>query len=198
MSRVLQLPSRSRCAAASSARIPRWPRRAWRRRRLRTDVKRESEHVYPQLGGQPRQFQRRFRIAAEFARQVGDRAGTAIRHAQQQGGAPGSGRNLRTSSGLSATKVLTPYSSALRMSLGRLIGCVWMQQRRVDAQARYQLHFARGGQIQQPTLCDHGPDHRRMRQRLERVVQVHAGSAFCRRRYCARMRSQSTISSGEP
>ncbi len=36
--------------------------------------------------------------------------------------------NLRTSSGLSATKVRTPNLSALRMSCSRLIGCVWMQR----------------------------------------------------------------------
>jgi len=69
------------------------------------------------------------RVAAEFARQVADRAGAAEGHAQQQRDfARRSGGISAPRSGLSATNVRTPYSSALRMSRSRLIGWVSMQR----------------------------------------------------------------------
>ena len=95
----------------------------------------KSPHVDAQCGGQPRQRRApppdRSRTCATDRT---PRRGCGTRRAAAATRARRSARNLRTSSGLSATKVRTPYSSALRMSRSRLIGCVWMQRARLDAQ----------------------------------------------------------------
>ena len=59
--------------------------------------------------------------------------------------------------------------------MSRLIGMRVDAARRVDAQLGDELGLAGGREIQPPAELDDGLDHRRMRQWLERVVQVDAG-----------------------
>ena len=82
--------------------------------------------------------------------------------------------NFFTSSALSATKVRTPKCRAFRISRSRLIGWVWMQRSGATRKARRELHFAGGGQIEQAARLDDGAHRRRMRQRLQRIMQIDA------------------------
>ena len=43
--------------------------------------------------------------------------------------------------------IFTPRCSALRMSMSRLMGCVWMQRAGIDAELRDELRLAGGGQV---------------------------------------------------
>ena len=45
----------------------------------------------------------------------------------------------------------------------------------VDAETGHELHLAGGGEIKESTLLQHRADHGRVRQGLERIVQIHAG-----------------------
>jgi len=62
------------------------------------------------------------------------------------------------------------------MSSGRLMGWVWMQ--RSGSTPLDELHFAGGGEIEETAFREHGLDDRRMRHRLEGVVQIHARQRF--------------------
>ena len=68
-----------------------------------------------------------------------------------------------------------PYSSASRMSLLRLIGWVWMQRSASMPCARTTLDLSGRGEVEKGALVAQRRDHGRMRQGLERVVQIHAG-----------------------
>ena len=130
-----------------------------------------------ELARQPRQLECRSSGSQPNLRDRShDRAGAAERHAQQQLGlvavAPELAHLIRV---VGDEDLARPRCSALRMSMSRLIGCVWMQRAGSMPEPRDQLHFAGGGEIQPAAQLDDGPHHGRMRQRLERVVQVDAG-----------------------
>ena len=193
------MSSMSKRAELLAPRLPQQPRAGLdgldvleRIGRLRADVEGKPAHVDAQLRGQARQLQRVFRIAAELARQVADRARAAERHAQQQLGlvaiaagtcAPRPGCRRRRS--------CTPACSALRMSLSRLIGCVWMQRAGSMPRRDDQLHLAGGGQVEVAAQRGDGAHHGRVRQRLQRVVQVHARQRLLQACGTARARARS-------
>ena len=82
--------------------------------------------------------------------------------------------NFAISSALSTTKVLTPKSSACRMSDPRLIGCVCTQRPGRDAGVADQVHFAIRRQVKPGPLAREHLDDRAVRQRLQRVVEIDA------------------------
>ena len=98
-------------------------------RGLRADVERQPAHLDAQVGRQrapaPAGPPDRSRTCATGRT---PRPGRGTTRAAAARPAPRWRANLRTSSGLSATKVRTPKSSALRMSCSRLMGWVWMQR----------------------------------------------------------------------
>ena len=187
-------PSFSRRAAAMQpARRPRSPRRActasgaceptWKDR-PRTSM--------PSSAARRASSSSVLRIAAELARQVArPRRGCGTTRAAAA--PPGRRRraNLRTSSGLSATKVRTPNCSALRMSASRLIGCVWMQRSGATPRRATSCTspvVARSRKPPSPMMvCTTAA----MRQRLQRVVQVDAAAAPCAACGTARARARS-------
>ena len=124
---------------------------------LRADVEREPLHLDAELRGEPRQLQRdpqdRSRTCAT-GRTPRRGCGTTPAATAARGRAMRA--NLRTSSGLSATKVRTPKSSALRMSCARLIGWVWMQRSGSTPRRRTSCTSPVGRQIEESALL-HAP-----------------------------------------
>ena len=143
-------------------------------RGLRTDVERDALHLDALPGGQPRQLQRVLRVATELPRQVADRARMTKRHAQQQRGAPGIGTELAHLVGIIGDKGADAVLERV-MDIALALDRMRMNAaRRIDIEAGGELHLARGRHVQPTALVDDRAHHRRMRQRLERVMQVDA------------------------
>ena len=121
-----------------------------------------------------------------------DRARGAERDAQQQLRAAARGaRTCAPRRDCRRRRCARRTRSALAMSAGRLMGCVWMQRSGATPRRLHQLHLPGGGQIEEAALADDRLHHRRMRQRLERVVQVDAAAAPCAACGTARARARS-------
>ena len=141
---------------------------------LRADVEGQPAHLDPDFAREAGERQQILGIAAELARQVADGARAAERHAQQQFGPTGVGSELAHFVGIvghehahAAVQGGADVDVALdRMGVDTAL--------RVDAHARHELHFTGRRQVEETALAHDGADHGRMRQRLQRVVQVDA------------------------
>ena len=142
--------------------------------RLRSDVKRQSTHLDADVGGEPRQAQQVLRIAAELAREIAHRSRAAEGHPQEQLRAVGVTLELAD-----LVRVVRHERAHAEMQ-GVADVHVALDRVGVDAslgryaQALYELHLARRGQIEEGALLDHRAHDGRVRHGLERVVQVHA------------------------
>ena len=82
--------------------------------------------------------------------------------------------NFASSAALSTTKVRTPAATASAISLGFLIGCVWMI-RSATRRARQHRELLGGGDVEAAALVGEHRQHGIVRERLDRVVEAHEG-----------------------
>ena len=128
-----------------------------------------------EFAGQARELEQVFGITAEFARQIDDGARRPERHAQEQLCLVAVTLELAHFVGVVGDERLHAEVQRIADIDVALDGMRMDAARRVDAELRDELGFTGGGEVQPATELDDGLDHRRMRQRLERVVQVDAG-----------------------
>jgi hypothetical protein len=168
--------------ARSARRRRRSPRRTSRVRDLGTDVKRKpltrtpSARASDSSGRTATGSQPNLRDRSTTAAGCGTRRAPAARRACD------SATNLRISSGLSTTNVRMPNLSAARISESRLDRMCLDAALSLDAAARTS-GSRRPSRRRSSRLVAKLRDDRRVRQRLQRVVELDPGSARFNLRY---------------
>ena len=131
--------------------------------------------VMPSLRASRASSMQILRIAAELARQVARRrraTGTTRAAAVRTG--RDTARTCAPRRDCPRRRSCTPRCSALRMSMSRLIGCVWMQRAGSMPSCVTSWVSPVVARSNQPPSSTIVCDHRRVRQWLERVVQIDA------------------------
>ena len=141
-------------------------------RRLRTDVERQSLGREPEVVGAARERQQLLGVAAELAREIRHRTRAAEGDPQQQRRTIGIGHELTQLVGVVGHEYAHPAIERGADVDIPFDGVGVDAERRIDAHARDQLHLAGGRKIEKATLPQYCAHDRRMRQRLERIVQV--------------------------